>query len=387
MRGHIRKRGKNSYSIATSMGKDATTGTYKYQWVTVKGTKKDAEKRLSEMLHQLDNGTFIKPGKTTLAEYLERWLKDYAWPNLAPRSAEGYESIIKLHLIPALGHLQLRKLQPEMIEAYYGKACERLSARTVQHHHRLLSEALKHAVRKGHLGRNPCSLASAPSPRKRIMRTLTPAEVETMLTHAVSNQFYPVYYSAVSTGLRQAELLGLRWRDVDLDGLSISVSQVLYKRGGVCIFKEPKTKGSSRRVDMTSKLALFLRQYKVQREVIYLERDKILGLDDLVFASDKGKPLDPCTVTHNLARIVRRAGLGRVRFHDLRHTFASIMLMKGAPAKVISECLGHASVAFTMDVYSHLLQGMQRDAMNLLDGMLPSAVPPTSERQGMTAQL
>ena len=195
-----------------------------------------------------------------------------------------------------------------------------------------------------------------------------------MLMHAASNQFYPVYYTAVSTGLRQAELLGLRWRDVDLDGLSLSVSQVLYKRGGVVAFKEPKTRGSARRVNMTVKLGLYLRQYKAQREAMCLERGKILGLDDLVFASDKGKPLDPCTCTHNFARIVRRAGLGNVRFHDLRHTFASIMLMKGAKPKVISECLGHASVAFTMDVYSHLIEGMQSDAMFLLDEALPPGV-------------
>ena len=98
MRGHIVKRGKNSYSIKISVGKDANSGKYKYQWTTVKGTKKEAEKRLSELLNQLDTGTFMKPGKTTLAEYLERWLKDYAWPNLAPRTAEGYESIIHRHL-------------------------------------------------------------------------------------------------------------------------------------------------------------------------------------------------------------------------------------------------------------------------------------------------
>ena len=317
--------------------------------------------------------------------HLKSWLEGYVKTNCSQRTQDGYQSIIERHLIPSLGHLQLRKLQPEMIEAYYGKACETLSARTVQHHHRLLSEALKHAEGRGHIGRNPCSLASAPSPRKRVMRTLTPAEVETMLIRAEGNQFYPVIYTAVSTGLRQAELLGLRWRDVDLDGLSLSVSQVLYKRGGVCIFKEPKTKGSARRVNMTPKLALYLRQYKAQREVIYLERGKILGLDDLVFASEKGKPLDPCTCTHNFARIARRAGLDGVRFHDLRHTFASIMLMKGAPAKVISECLGHASVAFTMDVYSHLIEGMQEGAMALLDEALPAGVQASNERQGAAA--
>ncbi len=125
---------------------------------------------------------------------------------------------------------------------------------------------------------------------------------------------------------------------------------------------------------MTPKLALFLRHYRAQREEIYLERGMVLGLDSLVFASDKGKPLDPCTCTHTFARIVRQVGLNGVRFHDLRHTFASIMLMRGAKPKVISEALGHASVALTMDTYSHILSGMQEEAMALLDDVPPSGV-------------
>lgn len=116
MRGHITKRSKGSYSIAISLGKDVTTGKYKYQWVTVKGTKKEAEKRLAELLHQLDNGTFVRPGKATVAEYLEKWLKEYAWPNLAPRTAEGYEHIIRRHLIPSLGNISLTQLKPEHLQ-------------------------------------------------------------------------------------------------------------------------------------------------------------------------------------------------------------------------------------------------------------------------------
>jgi len=180
----------------------------------------------------------------------------------------------------------------------------------------------------------------------------------------------------VSTGLRQAELLGLRWRDIDLDFLSISVSQVLYKRRGICQFNEPKTSHSRRRVAMTPKLACFLREYRQECERLYRELGKELTLDSLVFASVEGKPLDPGVLTHNFARIAKRAGLKNVRFHDLRHTFASLMLLRGAKPKVISEALGHASVAFTMDVYSHIIEGMQSDAMALLDEVLPPAVSP-----------
>jgi integrase len=206
------------------------------------------------------------------------------------------------------------------------------------------------------------------------MRTLTPAEVEFLFGMVQDSPIYPATYTAVSTGLRQAELLGLRWRDIDLDMLSISVSQALYKRRGVCQFKEPKTAHSRRRVAMTPKLALFLREYRAERESMYWQLGKPLTLDDLVFASVEGKPLDPSTLSHEFARIAKQAGLENVRFHDLRHTFASLMLLRGAKPKVISEALGHSSVAFTMDVCSHIIDGMQEDAMALLDEVLPEGV-------------
>ena len=121
MRGHIVKRYKNSYTIVLTLGVDPTTGKRKQQWVSVKGTKKEAEKRLAELLHQLDNGTFMKPGKTTLGEFLERWLMDYVWPNLAPRTAEGYETIIRQHLSPKLGSITLIQLKPEHLQKYYSE--------------------------------------------------------------------------------------------------------------------------------------------------------------------------------------------------------------------------------------------------------------------------
>jgi len=329
---------------------------------------------MRELESGLDKGVPIPVGKLTVAEHLRNWLEGYARTACSPRTVDGYQSIVENHLVPALGHIQLRQLQPQAIQTYYGKACEKLSARTVHHQHRVLAQSLKYAVRLGILGRNPAELVTAPSFRKKAMRTLAPSEVEVLLDKASSNQFYPVVYTAVSTGLRQAELLGLRWRDLDLDLMSISVSQTLYKRRGVCTFKSPKTSGSSRRVAMTLKLALFLKGYRSEREVLFLELGKVLSLDDLVFSDIDGRPIDPSTLTHNFARIVRRAGLGRVRFHDLRHTFASLALLRGAKPKVISEALGHASVAFTMDTYSHIISGMQEDMMVLLDEILPSGV-------------
>ena len=205
------------------------------------------------------------------------------------------------------------------------------------------------------------------------MRTLTPTEIEKLLDYAKDNYFYPIIYFAVSTGLRQAEMLGLRWRDLDLDMLSISISRVLYKRGGVTQFKEPKTTHSRRHVAMTPKLSIFMREYKSSRESLYIQVGHVLGLDDLVFTSVDFRPLNASVLGHNFHQLVQKADLTGVRFHDLRHTFASLMLLRGVSPKVISEALGHASVAFTMDTYSHIIKGMQEDAMKLLDEVLPKA--------------
>ena len=309
-----------------------------------------------------------------MAENLNNWLAGYVRVNCSIRTLDAVQSIAEHHLIPALGNTQLKQLYPQAIQAYYGKACEKLSARSVHYHHRILSQSLKYVVRQGYLGQNPCELVDPPSWKGKTMRTLTPGELEVLLENASTNRFYPVIYTAVSTGLRQAELLGLMWRSIDLDYLSISVNQVLYKRRGVCQFNEPKTSHSRRRVSMTPKLALFIREYKLERECLYQQLGKELTVDSLVFANVEGKPLDPGVLTHNFARIAKRAGLENVRFHDLRHTFASLMLLRGAKPKVISEALGHSSVAFTMDVYSHIIEGMQSDAMALLDEVLPAGV-------------
>jgi len=372
MRGHIRKRGETwQITLYTGTGADGKPRRY---FETIHGRKGDAQKRLNELLVSLEKGIYTPPGRLTVAEHLHNWLEGYVKTNCSQRTLDGYQSIIETHLTPALGQIQLKHLHPQAIQSYYGKACERLSPRTVHHHHRVLSQSLKYAVRQGFLGRNPAELVDPPSPRKKAMRTLTPSEVEVLFESATGNYYYPVIYTAVSTGLRQAELLGLRWRDIDLDMLSISVSQVLYKRRGICQFKEPKTSHSRRRVAMTPKLALFLREYRQERELLYLELGRQLTLDDLVFTSVEGNPIDPCVLTHAFTRIARQAGLEGVRFHDLRHTFASLMLLRGAKPKVISEALGHSSVAFTMDTYSHIIEGMQSDAMALLDEVLPPGI-------------
>ena len=352
------------------MGPDSK---HRRHFETVRGRKADAQRRLTELLASLDKGVYTPPGKLTVADLLNQWLCGCVKSNCSPRTIDSYQSTAEHHLIPAFGHVLLKQLTPQVIQGYYGAACAKLSSRSVHYHHKLLKQALKYAVRQEIIARNPCDLVDAPKPSKKAMRTLTIDELEVLLENAADNPFYPCVYTAVSTGLRQAELLGLRWRDLDPDiMLSISVNRALYKRRGVCEFRPPKTARSRRLVAMTPKLAVFLREYRQERKALCNDIGREFTLDDLVFASVEGKPLDPGVLSHTFARIVKRAGLENVRFHDLRHTFASLMLLRGAKPKVISEALGHASVAFTMDVYSHILPGMQGDAMALLDQVLPA---------------
>jgi len=371
--GSIVPLGKDSWRVQLYTGK-GSDGKYHRQVETVKGRKSDAERRLRELLGNLDKGAYTPPGKLTVAQHLDNWLAGYVATNCSARTLDGYKSIIEHHLAPSLGHFLLRQLSPQAIQLYYGKACHELSARTVHHQHRVLSEALKYAVRQGLLGKNPCELVDPPKPRRKTMRTLDPTEVNALVQTGEDSYYFPVVYTALSTGLRQAEVLALRRRDLDLGIIpSVSVNRVLYRnrRDGKYEYHEPKTAHSRRLVEMTPKLAAFLKGYRQGREALWRQLGNELSLDDLVFTNPRGNPICSSSLDREFGRILSKAGLKNVRFHDLRHTFASLMLMRGAKPKVISEALGHSSVAFTMDVYSHILQGMQSEAMILLNEVLP----------------
>ena len=375
MKGSIRQRSKGSWEITINVGVDPTTGRRLRHFESIRGSKSQAQRRLHELLYSLEQGAFVKPKRITLAEWLNDWLNGYVKTSCSTRTLDGYRTIVRNHLVPNLGMLPLSQIQPQHIQQAYAQLLEgadgkRLSPQTVLHIHRALFGALNYAVRQGLLIRNPAQLVDPPPAKKRKMKTLMPQEVSRLLDIAEETRYYPIIYTAVKTGLRQAEMLGLPWRDLDLDLASLSVTQVLYKRRGVCEFKEPKTEHSRRRINLSPSLALFLREYRAQTEEQRLLLGKPLSDDDLVFGNVDGTPMDPGTLTHNFARIARRAGVPGIRFHDLRHTFASLMLLAGVHVKVVSEMLGHSSVAFTLDVYSHVIPGLQEAAGKRLDEVL-----------------
>ena len=211
MRGHIVKRYKGSYTIVLNLGIDPTNGKRKQQWLSVKGTKKEAEKRLSELLHQLDTDTFMRPSKTTLAEYLEKWLSDYAKPNLSPRGFERYASIISKHLIPDMGAITLTQLKAEHLQKLYAaKLNGGLSTRTVRYIHVVIHKALQTAIKWGLVSRNVADGVDVPRARRSEMQTWNEDDITLFLEAAKNTPYYALFYLALFTGMRQSELLGLK---------------------------------------------------------------------------------------------------------------------------------------------------------------------------------
>jgi integrase len=383
MRGHIKKRGKDSYSVVVSVGRDPATGKYKYLWESVKGTKREAERRLSELLTQLDNGTFIRPSKRTLAEYLEAWLSEYVWAELAPRTAEGYELVVRRHLIPALGRITLTGLKPEHIQRYQSEKLSRgradgkggLSLRTVRHHYMALHAALERAVKMGLVVRNAADAVSAPRFERHEWQSLSEFGVSSVLEAAKETPYYVLFYQALFTGMRRSELLALRWCDVDLVLGRVQVTRSLHQlKGGEIVIRSPKSERSRRAVSLPpSAVVVFQEEREKQRR----ERAAVgLGLkdDDLIFRDLEGRPLRPDTVTHAWTKLVRRIGLRGVRLHDCRHTHASLMLKQGVHPKIVQERLGHASIGLTLDTYSHVVPGLQEAAAAGFDKII-AAVP------------
>ena len=390
MKGGIRKRGERSYSVCISLGKDPTTGKYKYVYETVTGTREEAKKRRAALLHQIANGTFITPSKTSLEEYLERWLKEYARATLAPRTAEGYELIVRRHLVPALGRITLTGLKPEHIQRYQseklsaGRADGKggLSRRTVRHHHMVLHTALEHAVKMGLLSRNTADAVSPPSCSRHEWHCLDESELNRLLGAAKTSPYYVFFYQALFTGMRRSELLGLRWRDVDLVLCEAHVSRSLHQlRTREIVIRPPKSKQGLRTVDLPLSAALLLQDYKDKQAAQRAVKGTQFNPDDLIFSNVEGKPFLPNTVTHAWVKLVRRAGFKGVRLHDCRHSHASIMLKSGTHPKVVQERLGHASIQVTIDTYSHVAPGIQKAAAENFDRLVSPKHADTCENE------
>ncbi len=378
MRGSIIER-NGSYRIVVSLGKDPVTQKYKQYFETVTGNKKDAQRRLRELLSSLDNGTFSKPGKLTVASYLEQWLLDYCQPNLAPHTTQSYEFFIRRHIIPDIGLTPLCQLKPADLQHLYASKLSSgrrdgtggLGNRSVKYIHTTLHRALKSACKMGLISRNPADAVDVPKITRREMRTMDETDVHLLLEFARNTAYYALFYLALFSGMRRSEMLALRWCDLDLLLCQVSISRTLHRlHTGETIIRPSKTAKSKRLVSLSPSTVIVLSEHKdaeaKQRESLGLPFTE----DDYVFAHYDGSPLLPDSVTQAWRKLARRIDLQGVRLHDARHTHASLMLKQGIHPKIVQERLGHSSIQITLDIYSHVAPGLQQAAANKFDDIV-----------------
>jgi len=273
--------------------------------------------------------------------------------------------IVRRHLIPVLGRTSLAKLTPDAVQRYMnGKIESGLSARTVQYHHAVLRRALNQAMRWGSVVRNVASLVSPPRVRRPEVIPLSPAQARQFLDAASDDRFEHVYSLALSLGLRQGEVLGLAWRDIDLDDSKLSVRHTLQRYGGAYHLDEPKTERSRRTIGIPEKLIGVLQDRRRRQLEDQVKAGPAWNGNDwgLVFTTEAGSPLYGGAVTRRFQAILKASGLPRQKFHDLRHACASFMVAQQVPMRVVMEILGHSQIHVTMNTYAHVMDDAQRDA-------------------------
>jgi integrase len=300
-----------------------------------------------------------------------------SWTELAkhtikPRTWRRYGELVRLHIVPTLGTIPLAKLTAQQVQLLYARKLEEgLAPATVRQLHATLHRALRTALRLGMVHRNVADMVDAPRVPHKEMKTLSEEQMATLLAAAVGDRLEALYVLAIGTGMRLGELLALAWRDVDLESGWLQVRTTLQRTPSGFVLAEPKTAQSRRRIALPIAVATALRAHRARQ----LEERMQLGpawIDrGLVFPDEAGEPLDGISVLrYSFYALLKRAGLPRIRFHDLQHTAATLLLAHGINPKIVSEMLGHSSISITLNLYSHVLPHMQQQAAEVMDRVL-----------------
>jgi integrase len=334
-------------------------------------TRQEVADKLSKAVSDRVGGLVFDGDHETLEAYLRRWIDEVLCGTVKQSTFENYTYIARLHIIPELGRVRLKALKSRDVRRLYREKLEAgLSPRTVQIIHTVLRKALQQAVRDDVLPRNVCDAVTAPRQTKKEMQPLTPEQAKRLLENVHEDRLRALYILAVTAGLREGELLGLRWEDVDLERKLLQIRRQLTRTRDGLSFTAPK-RGKARVVRLTD---LAIAALKAHREAQNEERAKAGSLweeTSLVFTSTIGTPVDVGNLTYRSFRpLLKRTDLPRIRFHDLRHTCATLLLSKGTHPKIVQEMLGHANISMTMDTYSHVLPDMQEKAVSAMDDAL-----------------
>lgn len=342
-------------------------------------TKNEVLKKLARAQQSMVAGASIEPQRETVASYMNRWLKDVAKPSVRDSSFVRYEKLVKLHLLPAVGGIPLAKFQPSQLQAVYSKMEARgLSGRTRQFLHAVGRRAFQQAMRWDLIARNVFDLVDRPRVEKKAMQVWTDEQARRFLDAATGDRFQAAYVLALTTGMREGEILGLQWGDVDLAAGTLSVQRAVQEVRSRVVVGEPKSKKSRRLIALPELATAALKD----------QRERLLALGQTasawVFPNADGKASRPSVLAQrSFKRITKNAELPAIRFHDLRHTAATLLFAQGVHPKIVQERLGHSSISLTLDTYSHVLPSMQLEAAAKMDAVFADVKRPDWMRDGL----
>jgi integrase len=380
MKGSIRERSPGKWAIILDVFDEA--GKRRRKWHSFAGTKRQAQEECARLVTLMKSGNYVEPTRQTLAEYLDEWLA-FVKPSVSLKTHERYSEICTKSIAPLIGDVTLAKLKTDRIDQALSKALTQgrrdgnggLSPRTVHHMRRVLIKALGQAVTWDRLSRNPAQATTPPKVERIQMLAYDPAQTAALLEAMRPTRMFVPVLLAVMCGLRRGEILALRWRHVEMGDnrrmLAIMESVEQTKDG--IRYKSPKS-GKARTVSLSSTVIAELKAHRARQAEEQLKLGIRPDEDGFVVAQFDGSPLQPRSLTHEWMRLIQKTELPRIRFHDLRHTHASQMLAAGVHPKVARERLGHSTIGITLDLYSHVMPGMQADAAEQVDAAIRLAL-------------
>jgi integrase len=379
MKGHIRERSPGKWAIVIDT-RDAETGKRKRRWHSFAGSKREAQVECARLVTEITTGGHVDPSRETVTSFLGRWL-EHMQGQVSPRTHERYAEIVRWNITPLLGAVALAKLRPETISRAYAKSLTSgrrdgqggLSARTVHHMHRVLRQALQQAVDWRLLVRNPADVVNPPKVERKQMQTLDADGTVALIEAARGTDMIVPILLGVLCGLRRGEVAALRWRSIDLEAGTLAVVASTEQTAEGIREKETKS-GKGRSLVLPALVKDALRAHRVRQAETLLQLGVRLTDDHHVVARADGQPLQPRSLTHAFVKFIRRHRLPQIRLHDLRHSHATHMLRAGVHPKIAQERLGHSSVSVTIDLYSHVLPGMQAEAVSLVDAAMQDAL-------------
>lgn len=340
-------------------------------------TEKDIMAKKKAFEKSIERGV-IAAEKLKVKDWLTTWLETYKKPSVKQNTFEGYERVVKGHLIPTLGSLYLKDLRPEHIQAMINEKSTKgnlltgdpLQPRMVEYIYAVLHGALDQAYKNQIIIYNPCDMVTKPQKVKKEFICWTAEQASTFLAAIKKDRNYIIYLLALTTGMRRSELLGLRWDDVDLKKNLLSVKQVMVRVKGGYKFQDPKTKKSKRTIQISDKVAAALKEWKRKQNIEKAAFPGEYNEQNLILCSIMGEPVNPESVSRNFKKDLEAAKMPDIRFHDLRHCHASMLLEQGIDLKTISDRLGHSTITMTADIYSHITDKLQAKAVTSLDSVL-----------------